>query len=82
MKWTVEKRINPLEPPDTHHLLAADGWLELGNFQEANEELDKIILDFRTHPVVLSVRYEIYAKSKKWDEAAEIAGALVKLIPE
>ena len=34
--------MKPLEPPDSFHLLAAQGWLELGNHVEANEELDKI----------------------------------------
>ncbi len=31
--------IKPLEPPDSFHLEAAMGWLELGNHLEANEEL-------------------------------------------
>src|SRR5215208_708179 len=26
-------------PPDSHHLLAAEGWLELGNAAEAGEEI-------------------------------------------
>jgi predicted Zn-dependent protease len=30
----------------------------------------------------MAVRYEIYAKAKRWDGAAEIAGALVKLMPD
>jgi hypothetical protein len=34
-RWLV----NSLDPPDTFHLSAAIGWLELGNWQEANEEL-------------------------------------------
>ena len=31
-----------LEPPDTMHLEAAKGGLELGNHREANQELEKI----------------------------------------
>jgi hypothetical protein len=34
--------MNPLEPPDSIHLQAAQGWLDLGNPIEANEELEKI----------------------------------------
>jgi hypothetical protein len=30
-----------LEPPDSLHLQAAQGWLELGNHVEADAELDK-----------------------------------------
>jgi tetratricopeptide (TPR) repeat protein len=78
----MEKPVKQLEPPDTHHLLAAQGWLGLGNFLEADEELEKITHQLRDHPAVLSVRYEIYAKAKKWDVAADIADALVKMIPD
>ena len=74
--------MKPLEPPDNHHLRAALGWIGLGNFQEANEELEKIAPQLRAHPDVLTIRYVVYAKTEKWDVAAEIAGALVKLTPE
>jgi len=30
------------QPSDRHHLQAAEGWLELGNPLEANEEVEKI----------------------------------------
>jgi predicted Zn-dependent protease len=79
---TVENHIKPLEPPDSFHLIAADGWLGLGDHLAANEELEKITPELRAHPAVLLVRYEIYAKAKKWEGAAEIASALVKLMPE
>jgi tetratricopeptide (TPR) repeat protein len=78
----MEKFIKSLEPPDIHHLLAAQGWLGLGNFLEADEELDKITPQLRDHAAVLSVRYDVYAKAKKWDAADEIAGRLVKLMPD
>jgi len=77
----MSNRIKPIEPPDSFHLIAADGWLGLGDHLAADEELDKITPELRAHPHVLSVRYEIYAKAKKWDGAAEIAGVLVKLMP-
>jgi hypothetical protein len=32
----MEKTINPLEPPDSRYVLAAQGWLELGSPVEAN----------------------------------------------
>ena len=48
--------IKPLEPPDSFHLEAAVGWLELGNHLEANEELDQITASLRAHPDVLLVR--------------------------
>jgi putative SOS response-associated peptidase YedK len=70
---------NPFGPPDSIHLRASEGWLELGNHLEANEELEQITPEMRAHPAVLCLRYENYAKGKKWDGAAEIARALVKM---
>jgi predicted Zn-dependent protease len=67
---------------DQRHLAAAQGWLGLGDWREANEELEQIAPETRAHPVVLSLRYEIYAKGKKWDGAAETARALVSALPE
>lgn len=77
-----ESHMKPLEPPDSHHLSAAMGWLELGDVTEAGVELGKIALQFHSHPHVLVIRYEICAKAGKWDAAAEIAGTLTRLEPK
>jgi predicted Zn-dependent protease len=74
--------VKSLDPPDASHLSAAVGWLQLGNWQEANEELEKITPAFRAHPFVLEARLGIYAKAKKWEQCAEIGNALVKTAPE
>ena len=66
---------------DQRQLIAAEGWLELGSWQDAQEELERITEEFQAHPAVLSVRYEIHAKARQWNGAAEIAGMLVKLLP-
>jgi tetratricopeptide (TPR) repeat protein len=71
--------MKPLPAPDSHHLRAAQGWLELGNDREANEELERITPTLRAHPDVLEIRWHIYAHAKKWDACAEIAGAIIKL---
>src|ERR1039458_7463689 len=71
-----------LQPPDSLHLEAAQGWFELGNHLEANEELENITAENRAHPAVLEVRWQIYAKAKKWKGAMDIASALVQLVPE
>ena len=70
-----------LTPPDSHHLKAAQGWLELGNHLEANEELEKIAPTLRSHPDVLEIRWHIYAKEKKWVACVDIAEAIIKLAP-
>ena len=74
--------MKPLEPPDTLHLQAAQGWLELGNHIEANEELERITPQLRAHPGVLKVRWEIYAAAKKWEATLDIAAALIQLDPD
>ena len=73
---------SPLQPPDSHHLQAAQGWVELGNHIEADAELDNIAANLRAHPDVLNVRWEIYAAAKKWEAALDIAAALIQLDPE
>jgi hypothetical protein len=74
--------IAPLHPPDSTHLQAAQGWLELGNHLEADVELDQITPELRAHPAVLGVRWQIYAKAKKGDAALDIAPSLIQLVPE
>jgi tetratricopeptide (TPR) repeat protein len=70
-----------ISPPDSHHLAAADGWLELGNHIEANEELEKIDPLLRIHPEVLELRWQIYAKESRWEACVQIARALTNLAP-
>jgi hypothetical protein len=74
--------VKPLEPSDSHHLRAAEGWLELGNHIEANAELELIAPILRAHPDVLEIRWAIYAIAEKWNECADIGRALVELEPE
>jgi tetratricopeptide (TPR) repeat protein len=74
--------MDPLAPPDTHHLTAAQGWIELGNYVEADAELDKIAQEFRAHPDVLGVRWCICAKAGKWETCVDLAAAVVAADPK
>ena len=74
--------MKPIDVPDLHHLNAALGWLELGNQVEAHAELDSIAPVLRSHPAVLELRWQIYAKEKKWDACVGIAAELVATNPE
>jgi tetratricopeptide (TPR) repeat protein len=76
------RMIRQLEPPDSYHLEAAQGWLELGNHLEANAELEKIASGMRAHPHVLRVRWGVYDAAKKWEAALDIAVALTQLDPD
>ena len=73
--------MKPLEPPDSHHLSAAFGWLGLGNLTEAGKELERIAPSFHSHPDFLAARFDFLAAARKWDEATEVAGTLTRLEP-
>ena len=70
-----------IEPPDTHALSAALGWLELGNTAEALAELDRISESNQPHPAVIEMRWAVYAGMKRWDLALESAEELVRVLP-
>jgi hypothetical protein len=70
-----------LTHPDSLHLQAAEGWLELNCHLEANEELDKIAPQFRVHPHVLTLRWKVYKKENKWDACRDIAAAIIQSEP-
>jgi hypothetical protein len=46
----------PLEPEDQRHITAAEGYIELGMFLDADEELECIKPDVRHVPKVLALR--------------------------
>jgi hypothetical protein len=74
--------MSEIKPPDTHHLSAAIGWLELGNHVEAGEELAKISASFLEHPDVLETRWAVCAAGKSWEAAANAAELLLVKAPE
>ena len=74
--------MKPLEPPHTHHLNAAQGWLLFGDPGEAAVELDRLEPAARTHPDVLEVRYEIHALRQDWAECFAITQQVLQQVPE
>ena len=62
--------------------IAAEGWLELGDWHSANAELDNITAERRAHPDVLEVRWQVSAKAGKWDACVDIGKALTQLAPD
>jgi hypothetical protein len=73
--------VKQIDPPDSHHLDAATGWLGLGCAGEAHTELAKISAENQTHPDVLGVRWTICAQEKQWRIALEIAEQELKFAP-
>lgn len=71
-----------IEPPDSFHLLSAQGWMELGNPVEARKELSQLSSRFAEHPGVIEVKWQIFAKERVWDECVDLASALVRVVPD
>ncbi len=68
----------PLEPPDHQYWQAAVGYVELGMFQEANDQLENIDPFNRAAPEVLAVRIAVYHGLKKWELMQEVAKRLAE----
>ena len=71
----------PLEPPDQQHWQAAVGFVELGMYEDANSELERIDAFCRAVPEVLAVRIAIYHGLEKWELMREIAERLADFQP-
>lgn len=66
----------PLEQHDQQHLSAAEGFLTLGMYEDANAELEEIDPFCKVLPEVLEVRVEIYGRTQKWDLMQVVAKKL------
>jgi tetratricopeptide (TPR) repeat protein len=71
----------PLEEPDLNHLRAAEGYLTLGMYEDANAELDNIDAFNRVVPEVLRLRLEIYRGLNKWELMQVVAAKLAQHDP-
>jgi hypothetical protein len=74
--------MQPIEPPDSHRLLAAAGWLELGCPDEAQQELESMARENRTHPDSLEMLWLIQAEQQHWLGALATATQLVQIAPD
>jgi tetratricopeptide (TPR) repeat protein len=72
----------PLEPPDQQYWQAAVGYVELGMFQDANDQLEKIDPFNRAAPEVLAIRLAIYRGLEKWELMQQIAKRLKEFEPD
>ena len=64
------------------HLLAAEGYVELGMPLEANAELERIDSDARHIPPVLVIRLQIYQALANWKLMQAVASELAKNDPD
>jgi tetratricopeptide (TPR) repeat protein len=63
------------------YLEAAEAWLTLGNYLEANEELERISPTLRAHPDVLEMRCRVYEAAGHWEANLMIARTLAEQMP-
>ncbi|MDB6109841.1 MAG: hypothetical protein JWR69_1591 [Pedosphaera sp.] len=73
--------MQPIEPPDSFLVSAAEGWLELGNTAEARLELEQVSAALQKHPAVLDLRWEVFTTEQDWSAALEVARTLLGLLP-
>ena len=71
-----------LTEQDRKCIKAAEGWLELGDHVTAFEELESVEPLHRADPIVLSLRYRIFAKAGTWASAFAVADGLARLAPK
>jgi uncharacterized protein HemY len=60
------------------HLEAAAGWIQLGDYDGANDELENIRAEWRAHSDVLNLRWLIYSHHEQWDACLGTTSAIVK----
>lgn len=71
-----------LQPPDTHYLSSALGWLLLGNRREAEAEFARVSAPARRHPDALEVEWSLHAHAQRWEPALETANTLLEVAPD
>src|ERR1051326_7656254 len=74
--------MKPLPQLEAFAVQAAEGWLMLGNALGANEELEVVTPEYRYHPAVLAMRWQVYAAAEWWEAAWVVSKALCEVVPE
>ena len=66
-------RVQTIQPPDSHYLSAALGWLGLGSVADARAELSRISPENWDHPATLETRWLLHVEEKDWARALVVA---------
>src|SRR5512137_1384600 len=74
--------LKPIEPPDSFHLKAAMGWMDLGDLAEAAKELDQIAAELQQHYAVLEARWRLCAGRRDWPAALSVADHMMETTPQ
>ncbi len=68
----------PLSPDEHIHLIAAEGFISLGMYLDADAALDDIDPTYRHLPEVLVVRVKVYHALERWDLMEVVAKKMVE----
>ncbi len=66
---------------DRRQIIAAEGWLELGNVIECLDELSSLATCQRTHPAVLALQWRVHAQTNNWEAAYNVTEILAVVMP-
>jgi predicted Zn-dependent protease len=66
---------------EDRRLEAALGYLQLGMFEEANDEIEQLPPEEKNSPAILRLRAAIYSEAKSWHLLQEVAEFLVDSLP-
>jgi tetratricopeptide (TPR) repeat protein len=69
--------MTPLSASDQRQLRAAEGWIALENVEACFAELKSISLEGRVHPEVVRFRLSLAMIAQRWEDALQLAEALV-----
>lgn len=58
------------------------GYVHLGMFLDANEELEKLPNEIKTQPLVLEARLELLVEMEKWEDGVLLGQSLLELWPQ
>ena len=73
--------MKPLEPPDSYHLRASEGWLELGNAAESLNEIANIAPENQNRIDVLLNKWNAHLKMRDWTSCVAVSKLLIQLDP-
>jgi hypothetical protein len=72
-----------LAPPEAQqHFDPPIGWLDLGSWQDASHELERLAPELHTAPEVLLLRCRVYAHAGRWSAVEMIAEGAARAYPE
>jgi tetratricopeptide (TPR) repeat protein len=58
------------------------GYMDLGMYREAGDELETLPAQFKDHPKVMFARMELLLETSRWEDGVQLGQSLCRLWPE